>query len=511
MVKKKHESLEGLFSSFAQSLNKAAFRPDVNGYIPHPKQEMFHAAPQKGRLYIGGNRSGKTVGGIVEDIWWLDGNHPFRETPPPPVRGRLVCVDFPNGWTKIIKPVLTQWIRPGSLIDGSWEASWSEREKRLTLANGSFLEIMNYEQHLDAFAGASRHFIHFDEEPPKAIWTECKFRLMDTGGHWWITMTPVEGMTWVYDDIYEPIIEGKDTKTGLIEVDVEENTYLSPVEIEDTLAGLDEEELKARKSGKFVQIGGLIFKKFNPEVHVIGKLKFLPRGWTIQASMDHGFNNPTAILWHMVSPDGVVVTFKEHYRNEWTIRQHAAHIKEVEKEIHEMTPAQLQSIMYWCDPAMRQRGAVTGNSVELEYKMLGVLATPSNNDVKTGLARMLGYMNHGKWFISEDCPNLLREMRRYRWKTRESKKLQEKHGNYDEPHKKDDHAVDAARYFFMSMPELSRTVPIPDDSQLRAKVAEILQAKRPVDVNKGLFDTGLLKPDYRQFKVSTDEFMGGDW
>lgn len=501
MARKKEINFADLSQMLSEGLTKAALRPDANGYVPHEKQRLFHSSESKGKLYIGGNRSGKSVGGVLEDIWWLTGKHQFRETPPPPVRGRLVCVDFPNGWEKIIKPILQQWIPPSELIDGSWESSWNGRTRTLTLNNGSFLEIMSYEQDTDNFAGASRHFVHFDEEPPKTIWTENRMRLIDTGGSWWITMTPVEGMTWVYNDLYEP------KACDIIEVDIAENPYLSTVEVEEALTGLDSQERAARKSGKFVQIGGLIFKQFNPDFHVLEPIGNIPFGARVIRSMDHGFNNPTAVYWHMILPDDTVITFKEHYRSEWTITQHA-------RKIHEIEPAlpyyNAEPIRGYCDPAMKQRNALNGNSVITEYRRAGVTWIPSNNDVKIGLARMHNYLNHGKWYITKDCPNLLREMRRYRWKTRESKKLQEKHGAYDEPHKKDDHAVDACRYFFVSRPELAPVIETPDFSETKKKVQEYLNGRDVVNISVGKFDTGLFAPRSNTPPV-TDEFMGGEW
>lgn len=500
-MKKKEYGLQDLTQLFADGLTKAALRPDANGYVPHDKQREFHAAPDKGRLYIGGNRSGKSVGGVLEDIWWLTGKHKFRRTPPPPVRGRLVCVDFPNGWEKIIKPILMQWIPPSELIDGSWEASWNGRTRTLTLDNGSFLEIMSYEQDTDNFAGASRHFIHFDEEPPKTIWTECRMRLIDTGGSWWITMTPVEGMTWVYDDLYEK------KACKIIVVDIAENPYLSPVEIEDALLGLDDQERAARKSGKFVQIGGLIFKKFDPDVHLLDPLQRIPFGAKIIKSMDHGYNNPTSIHWHLITPDDTVITFKEHYASEMTIIQHANKIKQIEEELG------LGPIQGFCDPAMKQRNPVNGNSVILEYRKAGVNWIPSNNDVQAGLARVMSYLNHNKWFITRNNPNLIREIRRYRWKTRESKKLQEKHGAYDEPHKKDDHAMDDIRYFFMSRPQLTPDLTPKDNSAVRKQILQFLNGHDPINVLTGKFDPSFQRApkSYVEPRFSTDEFMGGEW
>lgn len=501
MPKKKDLGFADLGQILSDGLTKAALRPDVNGYVPHEKQKIFHSSTSQGKLYIGGNRSGKSVGGVVEDIWWLTGNHPFRRTPPPPIRGRLVCVDFPNGWEKIIKPILAQWIPPSALIDGSWESSWEARARKLNLANGSFLEIMSYEQDTDNFAGASRHFVHFDEEPPKTIWTENRMRLIDTAGSWWITMTPVEGMTWVYDDLYET------QACEIVEVDISENPYISSVEVETALSGLDEQEMAARKSGKFQQIGGLIFKQFDTSKHVIPPIKNFPANCTIAKSIDHGYNNPTSVHWHLVTPDDTVITFKEHYRSEWTITQHADKIKQNEQTIPR------SPIRGFCDPAMKQRNALNGNSVITEYRRLGVPLVPSNNDVKIGIARMMGYLNHNKWFITEDCPNLIREMRRYRWKTRESKKLQEKHGNYDEPHKKDDHAVDDCRYFFVSRPELTPSLKVVDNAAQRKSIQALLNGHDGVDITSGRFDTNLRNPGNNNFQVNyaTDEFMGGEW
>ena len=507
MARKKQASFEDLAEILGQGLNRVATRPDANSYVPHEKQKRFHKSLARGKLYIGGNRSGKTVGGCVEDIYWAKGQHPFRKVPPPPTRGRLVCVDFPNGWEKVVKPTLMQWIPPSLLINGSWLDSYNARTRTITYSNGSFLEIMSYDQELDAFAGASRHYTHFDEEPPSAIWTECRARLIDTGGSYWITMTPVEGMTWVFDQIYEPWKQGQSTSVDVIEVDMTENTHLGNAEIEDFLDGMDENEIRARKSGEFVQIGGLIFKHFNREKHVIEPVTKIPRDWRIIESMDHGYNNPTAWLWHAVSPNDTIVTFREHYKSEWTVKQHAEVVKQVERDLGR--PIYLRV----GDPAIKQRSGINGNSIKLEYLLNGIPIKPGNNDVKIRLNRMINYQRAGKWFITEDCVNLLKEMRKYRWKTRESKKLQEKHGNYDEPHPKDDHAIDASGYFMVSLPELAPEVVRRDFTEERAHIQAMLNGKTGFNAMRGRRDTYLRQPPTlnRQPLIATDEYMGGEW
>lgn len=441
----------------AERLRNQAQAPNVFAYEPHPKQEIFHKSPLKKKLYIGGNRSGKTTAGIVEDIWWLTGTHPDRETPQTPVRGRVVSVDFVNGIEKIILPQFKQWLPASYLINGSWEDSYDKLLRTLTLSNGSFIEFMSYDQDLDKFAGTSRHFIHYDEEPPQDIFTECNARLVDTGGSYWVTMTPVEGMTWVYDTLYEP---GMDNQKNIlvIEVSMTDNPHLNPEAIEDFLDSLDADERKAREHGQFVQLGGLIYKHFSLATHVRPAGWLPPREWLVAASLDHGYNNPTAWLWHAVSPDGEVVTFKEHYVSGQTIDYHAAAVHRINKEIGRVPD------YYIGDPSIRNTDAITGTSIHLEYIKFGVPIVLGNNDVKAGINRVSRYLKlrpNGKpnWVITEDCPHLIREMRRYRWGTYASKKIANQNNLKDEPHKKDDHACDSARYFFMSRPDLIAEVP----------------------------------------------------
>ncbi|MGH7791242.1 MAG: hypothetical protein ACREOB_02900, partial [Thermodesulfobacteriota bacterium] len=254
-----------MVSAVSSGLSNASREPNVLNYNPHNKQELFHRSDNQGRLYIGGNRSGKTVGGVVEDIWWLTGKHPYQQTPRPPTYGRLITVDFKNGVEKIILPQLVQWLPPSELKNGSWEDSYNKNLNILTLANKSKLEIMSHEQPLEKFAGTSRHFLHMDEECPESIFIESKIRLIDTNGHWWMTMTPVEGMTWVFDRIFD----AQDPNITIVTVDIADNPYLSTEARDMILSGLDEENLKIRGRGEFVAIGGLVLREFDYGRHVL--------------------------------------------------------------------------------------------------------------------------------------------------------------------------------------------------------------------------------------------------
>jgi phage terminase large subunit-like protein len=461
---------------------EASRAPNIKKYSPHAKQELFHRQHHKKKLYIGGNRSGKTYGGITEAIWRASCTHPYRPdlNAMGPTRGRVVGVDFNYGVEKILLPLYKQFTYSSMLLGDSWDTAWDKNLKTLTFKNGSTIEFMSYDQDLDKFAGTSRHWIHFDEEPPKPIYQECLARLIDTNGDFWITMTPVEGITWVYDDLYEKNVDKPiDTvKVLVIEINSLENPYLSDEGLSNFVEGADADDLAIRVGGKFVQQGGKIWKNFDPVRggrHVlhepIDNPKSYFKNWLWIMCLDHGLNNPTAVLWIALDKNGFGVVFDEHYRSEWTVDQHAEAIILKIKE-HGRVPDLMVA-----DPSIAQRNGVSGTSIQTEYQKYGLSFILGNNDVKTGLIRVKRYWNLTKYIgvrnhplfvdqndaaidkfprlrVTPNCPNLIKEAKRYRWKTYRDKRLAYENNPYDEPHKKDDHTCDALRYGLMTQPDL---------------------------------------------------------
>lgn len=502
-VKTSDFSLDDILGEISAGLKNP--KPNNLQYIPHAKQVLFHSSEKKGRQYIGGNRSGKTTGGINEDIWWLSGRHPFIRLPPPPIIGRITTVDFKTGANQIIIPQLRQWLVPSDLINGSWEDSWNGSDHVLTLENGSQVEIKSYDQELEKFAGVPRHFIHFDEEPPEDIFKECLARLADYNGRWWMTMTPVEGMTWTHEQIYDK----KSEEVEIIEVNTRDNPHLSEEGIRTLAEGYTEDEQAIRLGGQYIAISGLIFKVFDPARHVISSGIPDPKDWTIYESLDAGYNNPTAVYWHAVhKKTGHVVTFREHYKSEWTVAQHAEHIKAEEKELLKYGILPFVRI---ADPAIKQRQQTTGLSIQIEYAQLGLnFATGKTKDVAAGLDKMTDYLRTGMWTITEDCPNLIREMRGYKRAQYATAKLREKNNKKEEPQKKNDHGIDSSRYFFSFMPDLNPGQRGESDTVrpnlLEAPTVVIYESNHPRAY--GNFDDAVLQA--RPNNSAVDEYIG-EW
>ena len=453
--------LQDVLLQLGEGLSESVHTPSLYDYKASDKQLAFHKLQQKARLYIGGNRSGKSLGSTIEGIYYVTKTHPFRKMPDEPVRGRVVAVDFLNGVDKIILPLWKQWLPKKYLINGSWEQSYSRERHVLTLNNGSFVEFMSQDQDLDKFAGSSRHFVHFDEECPKSIWLECLARLVDTDGDWWMSQTPVEGMEWIFDDVYTPAKEGtKDI--GIVEASMEDNPSLSKEAIARFMENLTEEERLIRKNGQYIHLGGSVFPEFSPITHCIPRGQFRPTArHRIIRTMDSGYTNPTVWLWMAVDEDGTIVVFKEHYQSKWNVEQHAQVVNRWTREIIKDSGADLY--LTTGDPAIKQTKEHTGTSILQEYAKHGIYLAVDNipSDRRIGLEKIQQYMKINPktkkpyLMITDDCPHLIAELPKLKWKKHASHKIAEQKNKLEDIRDKDNHCYDALKYAMTFMDDLT--------------------------------------------------------
>lgn len=442
-------SVQDIIGSVSEGLRRAAVRPNISGYKPQPKQTEFHKSTARTRAIFAGNRFGKTVGGAAEGVWRATGTHPYQKTHPTPTQGRVVAVDILQGINKIVLPEVSRWIPPSSLINGSWEDSYSSGLRTLTLVNGSTIEFMSYEMTVEKFAGTSRSWTWFDEEPPEDIYNECLLRLADQKGVNWLTVTPLEGMTWMYDRIFEAA--KTDPSIFVITGSTDENIYVSASEIEAILSGMSEDEKKARRHGTFMQLGGLIYKTFTVE-NVIDPIfnsdlwDIYKRSWQFASGMDAGFHNPTAFLFAAYDPEGRIVVFDEYYVAGETVSNHAGAIRE--RVGTYMVPMEY----FVGDSSIRNTDPLTGTSIQAEYAENGIGIVLGSGDVKAGINRVSSAFEQKKLYITRNCEKLIWELNRYRWQRWKNSKTAADNNLKEEPVKKDDHLCDALRYLVTSRP-----------------------------------------------------------
>ena len=61
---KEQMSLADMLASFSENIQIKSSKT----YVPHDKQTVFHGSRMEEKLFIGGNRSGKTVANVLECI-----------------------------------------------------------------------------------------------------------------------------------------------------------------------------------------------------------------------------------------------------------------------------------------------------------------------------------------------------------------------------------------------------------------------------------------------------------
>lgn len=424
-------------------------------FQPHPKQIVFLASKEPLKAFLGGNRSGKTTSGIVDDlIQAIDEDvvpeHllPFKKWTPP-FHCRIVAPDFISTMEGVIFNKLREWAPKSQLEGGEWSRAYDKARRLLWFKNGSFFQFLTFEQDVDKHSGAALHRVHFDEEPPEAIRRENLMRLIDYSGDELFTMTPLLGMTWMYDQLYEPWVKGELKHATLVTVDMDDNPYLDAVAKERTLAGMSEEERRARKEGRFVHFGGMVYPEFRRDEHVVPQLDGLPERCLTYVGIDPGIRGLAAAVFVAVDDEGSMIVFDEIGLKGSTAAEMAREIK--------MTLARwgTEPRAFIIDPAARNLSHQTGRSDQMEYADNGIYAYPGQNDRAVGIGRVKTFLRTHRLMIAANCTGLIDEFNKYRWKSQSRTEDDPK----QEPVKTNDHRLDALRYVIMSRPAPAEAMP----------------------------------------------------
>ena len=436
----------------------------------HKKQMEFHRCLKKNRWVFGGNRSGKTECGAVEAVWLARGIHPFRENKKD-VSGWVVSlskqVQRDVAQAKVLHYLRPDFIEKIVMTSGRSDSAENGIIDFILVKNvfGGLSKIgfKSCDQGREKFQGSSLDFVWFDEEPPFDIYQECRMRVLDREGIVFGTMTPLKGLTWVYNQIY--LNEMDDDEVWYTQMEWADNPYLNKKELESLTSSLSQEELESRRYGKFMQSGGMVYSEFDESIHVIEPFT-VPIEWYDNISIDPGLNNPLSAHWYAVDFDGNVYVIEEHFEKGKDVDYHASKIKEKSARLnwHYTNGGMIGALI---DSAANQRTlASRKNVVELFYEN-GILANPKvNKDLFSGISVVKRFLRDANGrphlFIFKNCVNLIREIKGYFW------------GEGDRPVKSDDHCLDEMRYYLMSRPNLGGGTSFSNQKSLVTKDKETL-------------------------------------
>jgi PBSX family phage terminase large subunit len=186
--------------------------------------------------------------------------------------------------------------------------------------------------------------------------------------------------------------------------------------------------------GEWCLAEGAIFDFFDRGIYVVARPPRAADYWIV--GIDYGTNNAFAAVLIGVSTG----YYGQNGKMWWVEKEYYWDSKKTERQktSHEFAldikdfiePYAVRSI--YVDPS--------ACNFKLDLQRLGLHPVNSDNDVENGILKMTSEMKSGRLFICSECVNLIREIESYVWDEKSAAK------GFDEPLKKDDHAVDALRY-----------------------------------------------------------------
>ena len=438
-------------------------------YVPMPKQQEFHSCMTSERLVIGGNRSGKSACSFVEDARAATGQDPFGKYPKE--NGNLVIVGknwqhigmvvypmlFKAGAFRIIRDETTKaWrafnpatddarkkeskpapplIPPRMIKDMAWTQKNAGYLNKAELNNGWTIYCFSSEG--EPPQGFQADLVHVDEDINNERWVgEMQARLSDRKGRFvW------SAMPWSKNDALLGLCERADraeeTGSTIIKKFVLrflDNDHIDQEEKKKNIerwSALGMDELRMRAEGEFTTESTLMYPTFNPSVHMMDRSALeggkIPATWAKYVAIDPG-HSVMATLFAAVPPDekfvliydelyirncNALIWGDEFFKKAQDQHYHCAIMDMHGGSLRDLGSGRLPHELY--SEQLKKRG--------LKFHIGGTNFIPGSDDIaaRTALVRqMLHIRGDGTTklrFLEGACPNLIREIRRYRKKT----------------------------------------------------------------------------------------------
>lgn len=388
-------------------------------FEPMEAQRKFLLAKENLKAFVGGNQSGKTTIGVIDNLIQCVDEEALPEHLRKfkrwngPFYCRIVSPSFGIAQSVIIQK-LQEYCPVDQLKGGSFAKALQQQPvKKLSFKNGSYILFNTGEQQQEDHAGVTLHRVHFDEEPlgnqGKLIYEENQKRLWryakKPGSQMMFTMTPSlggGGLTWTYDEIYD---RRNEPNRFYIEASVLSNIYMPKSVIEEEASKYSKEQYAARVEGKFVQMGGLVFDRFGDEQITPPVKRADLVGQQIFVGIDPGIVQG-GVIWAAFDKDNTMLVFDELYPRSKGIKEIAQEIKD-KNEYWGVEP------IYIIDPSARNRSLVDAENVQGEFYRQGIFPIPGQNNRLASVLQLLGRIDNDAFLVSQECTNLISEIRRW--------------------------------------------------------------------------------------------------
>jgi len=433
----------------------------------------------------GGNGASKTDTALAELASLATGIIPdslsdipeMREKMRGPIKCRVICESLTTVLHPILLPKLKYWewsgiSEPGGekghfgwiprdcLIQGSWEKSWSEKLRMLTvhyrnpdnpteILGNSTIQWMSKDQDPTDFASGDFHFVLFDEPSTYAIWRENEARTMRVNGRLMLAMTwpddPAIAVDWIFTEVYDKAQPGpnKSKEVDWFNIWTTENMNLDQTAVAAQAESWSDAVRDVRIYGKPIRFSNRIHPLFTPNSdwwcfpcgRVIspmdGKCSCGSRdilafthvqpfearaAWPTVWVIDPHPRKPHCFLWVQVSPDGDWWVVREGTVNGSPVEVRS-YVDEVEAELG------IGVSMRLIDPHMgRQPSSASSRGLtwQDEFDAAG-LVTDLADDSEVGRVRINEMLTPDKFsrrprlMVHSTCTETIFQMTRFVW------------------------------------------------------------------------------------------------
>lgn len=422
-------------------------------YEPTGKGEEYITAVGSGEhftiFFTAANGTGKTAAScnVLAHLMFPCGN-PWFQGPlfknwPFPKKGRIISEP---AVATLITDDLKNWFPAGRYTS---EKSRKQFDSQWKTDTGWAFDVMTYDQDPKEFESATLGWAWFDEPPPFEIFKATVAR-MRKGGIIFISATPLTNAAWFYDYIYsqdpEVLAKGKrilitaEMESACIEHGV--RGFLQHEHIENIISQYDEDEKQARVYGRFQHLVGLVFKKFNREMHVIRPFNINWNDFLVYEALDPHPRTKDACLWVAVNRQQQYFIIDELWMN-GLVPELAQRIKAKASNyrVHRRV----------IDPSALIEDQHTGKSLHSRLQSFGLSYQPGTKTREASdrrIADALDYQKKGEeiliapeLYVFDTCPRTIYEIEHYRWDDWIGK-VADRRNPKERPVDKDDHMIE---------------------------------------------------------------------
>lgn len=223
------------------------------------------ASPHRNKWAICGNRSGKSLSFIYEDVADCNLLQPITLAPSTRFEKPISMITVSDNEELAIRlqrEVLVEQVLGTDQQGFMWNfiedgCIWNEdggfKEQTLKWANGSRWQFKYSSQKRRSFQMMRLNKVHMDEEQPRDIYSECRARVVDLNGYFAGGFTPIsdekKGIPWLYEHLY---VKRAEKNIEFWNWSIYDNPFLSDSARVSYLNELEEDERDVRAYGLFV-------------------------------------------------------------------------------------------------------------------------------------------------------------------------------------------------------------------------------------------------------------------